>query len=443
MSNKDLHQDRTAVDKVLRSMWKNWALSYGALTLPIIASLFLPPLWIPFICIIGARVLSTASAPSASLFVNSCTLIVRLTTRVLTISALIMFAIMLLCTDWIIPAVIKFSIYNVEIPFIICLIVYPVCTLVCIWWLYSGLSYSHCRKCQQRNGYYAGDSIVATLYYQEARHQARMLLLITIVVGGAEYWYYFFRYINSDFNTPDRFFFHYMPVVVYGLSLIMMWSRYQSLNMLYLSVEDSHHSRRDRTILRFLILSNNDMLLHQRRDGLLDTPAEFIIGRTNSIGDHAARSYIADKFHISDFSLRYCYTNDGFANGSIMIHYAVFVKESDRESLAEESSTWFDVHMLDLALAGKQLSPVLANELYRIHTITMAWKTYDHNGRRIYPIRHYRPTFRFSDMPSWDVDYDDQTWFDVAQNNEDSHFYRLRSLWKNITDAFTRKTRRV
>ena len=69
----------------------------------------------------------------------------------------------------------------------------------------------------------------------------------------------------------------------------------------------------------------------------------------------------------------------------------------------------------------------------------MAWKTYDRNGRRLYPIRHYKPTFRLRDLRDWTVDYDDETWFDVAHNNEDRRFYKLRSLWNRVTDVFSRK----
>ena len=92
-------------------------------------------------------------------------------------------------------------------------------------------------------------------------------------------------------------------------------------------------------------------------------------------------------------------------------------------------------------MAGMLWSPILANELFRIHTMTMAWKTYDRSGRRLYPIRHYRPTFRFRDLPDWNVDYDDETWFDVAHNNEDRYFFRLRAFWNRLTGVFSRKVR--
>ena len=73
-----------------------------------------------------------------------------------------------------------------------------------------------------------------------------------------------------------------------------------------------------------------------------------------------------------------------------------------------------------------RLSPYITNELYRIHNITMAWKTYDRRGRRLYPIRHYKPTFRLRDLKDWDVDYNDIVWLRVAGNNEDKPLYHVR-----------------
>ena len=39
------------------------------------------------------------------------------------------------------------------------------------------------------------------------------------------------------------------------------------------------------------------------------------------------------------------------------------------------------------------------------------------------------------------VDYDDQSWFDIAQNNEDRRFFRLRNFWNNITGFLSHKAR--
>ncbi len=442
MLRQDVSEYMSNIDKVLQSMWRNWAIAFGAITLPIVLSIVLPMLWIPFVCLFAAWGLHAAARSSSSMLVNSCSLVVRLAARTLFLSAFVGFAIDLLCTDWLIPTAIHFEIYNDEIPFITALIIYPIITLLSVWWLYMGLAERHCRRCQRRNGYYAGDSIVATLYYQEARYQVRLLLLISITLGAIDYWYYFFRYINANLNAPDRFFFQYIPLIIYLLSLVIMWGRYQSMRVMYMAVEDANPSRRYRTIVRFLVFCGNELLLHQRKDQLWDTPAELITARTTSIGDHPAKVMLEKELGFDKFSLRYCFTNNGFANGSIIIHYAAFIHQADKALLEKNDNQWFSMPMLDNGLATKSLAPVLANELYRIYTVTMAWKTYTPKGQRLYPIRHYKPTFRFCDMPKWTVDYDDVHWFEVAQNNEDNHFFHLRTIFNRLTDRIIKKTRK-
>lgn len=76
------------------------------------------------------------------------------------------------------------------------------------------------------------------------------------------------------------------------------------------------------------------------------------------------------------------------------------------------------------------MSPALGAEFRRIYTVTMAWKTYDYNGKRLYPIKNYKPTFRLKDFGEWNVDYDDPNWLNIAYNNEDRFMFRLRGLWR-------------
>ena len=123
-----------------------------------------------------------------------------------------------------------------------------------------------------------------------------------------------------------------------------------------------------------------------------------------------------------------------------MIHYAAFPGDDARYIAENKGWEWFNAYMLDSALASNSLSPQLAAELFRIHTITMAWKTYDREGRRLYPIKNYRPTFRLGDLRKWDVDYDDTLWFSIAATNQDRRFFGLHKFWDRITGIFTRKT---
>jgi len=434
--SSDSQKDQGSV-QVLRTLWRNWAAAYGAVTLPILLGLFVPRIWLPFICLVEAWALISFGR-SASLSTSACSLVMRVVSRSLMVSAILMFCIVILCTDWLVPTVIHLQLYNSEIPFVTCLVISPVTAIMCLVWLYGGLADNYCRSCQRRNGYYAGDSIVATLYYRETRYQITILLILSLVVGSVEYWYYFARYINSDLNNPDRFFFNYIPLAMYLLSLFFIGGRYTSMRELYKAIEQQHDGHRNRTVVRFLIFCADELLLHTEPDGHWDTTVKMTVARVASMGQHQAELLFSDHTGRKAPSMRYCFTNSGFATGSNMIHYAVFVDPENKDEYTD-GGVWFNSYMLDNALATNSLAPVLANELFRIHTMTMAWKTYDRNGRRLYPIRHYRPTFRLRDLPDWNVDYDDQTWFDVAVNNEDNRFFRLRSLWNRLTGVFSHK----
>lgn len=421
---------------ILGSLWRNWAIAFGALIVPVLAALLVPRLWIPFICLIEVWGLISIGKAHHSLFDNACPMLLKIAAQILIFTAFIMLGIYLLCTDWVLPTVITFHLYNSEIPFVTCLVIFPTTLAVGLIWLFGGLADNFCRKCQRLNGYYAGDSIVATLYYRESRYQIRILTILAAVIGAVEYWYYFARYINSDLNNPDRFFFNYIPIAMYLLSLFFMGGRYTSMRALYEAVESNHDSHRNRTVVRYLIFCLDELLLHQSSDSTWDTPAETTVGRTASLPAHRAEQIFKDIRGATAPALRYCFTNEGFATGSNIIHYAVFVDPEQKAQFAADDSTWFNPYMLDTALSASALAPVLANELYRIHTMAMAWKTYDRQGHRLYPIRHYRPTFKLRDLREWTIDFDDQTWFDVANNNEDRYFYRLRHLWNRLTNVF-------
>ncbi len=424
-------------DNLLKELWRNWAVAYGAITLPLLLSLWIPKVLISILTLFEAWFLIAALKSNWSNVVNKCSLVIRIASRIMLATALVMLIIVILCTDWLVPTVIHLELYNEEIPFITSLIVFPVTAVMCVVWLYMGFGDRHCRLCQRLHGVYAGDSIAATFFFRETRYQVYILLLLSLSLGAIEYWYYFAKYINSDLNDPDRFFFNIMPTAVYLVSLLFMYGRYSNMQKLYDALRVEKGDNGNRTIVRYLIFSGDELLLHQGPDGVLDTPAEIVVSRTRSIGEPQARLMFEEITGLSEFDMKYCFTNDSFASGTNVIHYTAFIDETRRTHIGD-GDIWFNAYMIDRALASNSLSPVLANEIFRIHTIAMAWKTYDRNGKRLYPIRQYRPTFRFRDLPDWDVDFDDVTWFDVAGNNEDRHFYRLRRFWNRITSVLAR-----
>lgn len=428
--------------ELILALWRNWVICYGALRLPLLLSLFTPLIWLPFVALIEVYLLSTVRKPDILAPVSRCTPLTGLTVRILTIASLVMLVINLLCTDWLIPTVWRLHVYNSEIPFIVCLVMAPITMLFCSISLLGGPPSSSSREYQRRNGFHAGDSMAATIYHREARYQTLLLLTLSTLLAGVEYWYYFARYINANFNDPDRFFFIYMPLVIYVLSVFMLRGRYESLSMLCTALINTKRVGNGGTLVRFLVFKGDDILLKQDAEGIWDTPVEGRLDHRTSLGDHEARMLFTELSGIETFGMRYCFTNTAFASDTNMMHYAVFVDNDESISL-NDTVCWFKPYMLDRGLASNMLNPVLANELYRIHTITMAWKTYDREGRRLYPIKHYRPTFRLRDLKDWTVDYDDESWFDVAHQNEDRRFFRSHRLWERITGLLKPKSRNI
>ena len=305
-----IDKSRLSIPHILKTLWLNWMISYGAITLPLLLGIFTPKLWLPFICLAEVYLLSAYSHNREHGRLGADSLPIEMTIKALTLAAAAMFVVVILCTDWLVPTVIHLKLYNSEIPFVTCLVMFPIVAGLCAATVYMGLGAHRTRESQRRTGFYAGDSVMATLYYNESKYQVKLLMMLALLLGGVEYWYYFARYINSDMNAPDRFFFNYMPIVMFLLSAAVMWGRYENLSNLLNTMHSKHLGDKDHTLVRYLILCGNNLLLKADDDMSWDTPAQIQILRTNSLGDRQARTLFAEKTGISDFDLRYCYANE-------------------------------------------------------------------------------------------------------------------------------------
>jgi hypothetical protein len=165
----------------------------------------------------------------------------------------------------------------------------------------------------------------------------------------------------------------------------------------------------------------------------IDTPASVNIEYMKSVSDQVAAAKFEDMSGTKNFILRRLYSNDSISGTSNVFHYAVIMDECegtpDNWTLGEDWSTLDQINRLWRTNA---ISPALAAEFHRIYAITMAWKTYDRNGYRLYPIKNYHPTFRLRNFKEWDVDYSDMRWIYISENNEDKPMFKVRQLIKKI-----------
>ena len=414
----------------VRAMWNNWAIAFGALACVIIGSLFIPKLWLPLLLFIGAYLRSARlKFESGRTTIAGCNLIVWSMVWILVWSAIVMCVINVLYAKWFVNGVYPIDPINPKHPYVCSLILFPTAAVVSIYMLLRRRRGTHCRKCLARFGYYStSDKAVATLYFHETRYQLRLMLGLSLVLSVVDWFYYFKYYINVNYNTPDRFFYIIMPIAIYILSLVYMTMRYMSMAEELTVPRGGTVARPMMTLVRYLVFSGDAVFLDAGDDGRMDTPALMMMPRKETMPDDEASKFFRDMSDEKDFELKYLYTDSGFATGANVFHFAVFVPETERAMSLH--GQWLTIDELDRMLKGGRLAPMLLSEINRIYRVTMAWKTYDRNGRRLYPIKNYQPTFRFRDFKNWNVDYNDLSWLDIAANNEDRPFYRLRRFWQ-------------
>ncbi|MDE6276876.1 MAG: hypothetical protein K2M06_02090 [Muribaculaceae bacterium] len=424
--------DSLSSSDILRMLWANWGFGFGSIALLLLLSILIPALWLPFIAVIAAIYLKWQRLPACCATDDGAATsgILTICIRALWMSAATMFAIITLCTPFLIGRVILIPMYNDEIPFVACLVLFPCLALSAAWWLIVDRT-----RRSDSDGTISPTGALRAMLPREVAYQARILLLLSLLLSTVEAWYYLTHYINSNLNAPDRFFFVLMPIGFYLLSLFFMGGRYTSLSALVDAV-DNIPTPSLSTLVRYLIFSDNEILVRPNSFGLYDSPAEIIRQDTEPLDEKIITDEFRSLVRTNAFRLRYLYRSESFSTNLNILHYAAILDEDlDRNAIASEDGDgagdrWVGLYEIQRLAAEGKLSPVLASELVRIYAVTMAWKTYDRQGRRQYPIRNYRPTFRFRDLGKWDVDYDDTSWLDIADLNEDKPFFRIRRFFR-------------
>ena len=298
----------------------------------------------------------------------------------------------------------------------------PISAIVTLWIKKRQLKNSFCLDCISRLGTTAERSLLGKVYSQEGKLQANTTFYISVVLTAITWAYYFTEYINTDYNSQDLIIFIWLPVAIYGISLIVFGFRYYSMKK-YLCENMSQTT----TKIRFLIFCGEKMCVVNNAD-LIDTPTTIEIPFKSNISEIEYLDLFRKISGINVTNIRFLYQSSDLRRVSNVFHYAVFLTE---ESLVTEKGLgqWIDMEQYHILSNCGMITTALSLEIGKIYTIVMTWKTYDEKGLRKYKIKYYQPTFRLSDMPNWDVDYNDPIWLFISKVNQDKPFYRIRSLW--------------
>ncbi len=136
-----------------------------------------------------------------------------------------------------------------------------------------------------------------------------------------------------------------------------------------------------------------------------------------------------------EFNMRFLYVNANKESACNIFHYLCVLKSHNSIEGSDFNGKWYKQSHLERMLSEGLASSLLTSEIHRIYTVTMASKTYDRKGHRLYGIKHYKPSFRLRDLDDIDVDFNDPVWLMIADDNEDRPFFQLRKLWRKYVSG--------
>ncbi|MCC8037393.1 MAG: hypothetical protein LIP02_04545 [Bacteroidales bacterium] len=432
---------RQGITTAIRGLWTNWAVAVGSLALLDLLSIWVSKQWLPFVAVSFALTLFSLIRINHDAKIPICHRVSYVSMLTLIWSALTMFVINIIIqhTPW--AETLTHTPVNPRIPYITILIIAPFATLTSGWMLFRNINHHFCRDCIALHGSRAERGFLGMIFSQEGYHQMLVFFTISGVIAVAEWLYYWLFYINVNINSPDRFFYVWVPVIIYGGSLVFLGVRYMSLWAYYMrAVDGSPMARGSSTLVRFLIICGDEIFLtfpdsrlhdYLPEDEKIDTPARINLPFHQRVSDYEAQMCFKGLTDILPEQIRFLYSTKQHDVGPNIFHFAAIINTREDMEEARCHGRWISLGMLQHYTREGLVAPLLTSEIDRLYRITMAWKSYDRNGYRLYDIKHYHPTFRLSDFPKWsDLDYNDPNWLLVAANNEDRPFFRLRRLWR-------------
>lgn len=426
------------LDMGIISLWMHWVIGTGALVLPILLSLWVSLAWLPVIILIEI-IGMYYYIQSAALLAPRCYLIINVCAKSLILACIIMIVINLGYTTGEVNELYDQEALNPGIPYICVLIIAPCAFLFSfVAALLGRRRITFCQNCIRRYGTTPERGFIGFLYKKEGHMQMVFLAWLTGAETIYSWLYYFFAYINVNLNSPDIFFFIVLPVAVYVLSCVYTGLRYLGLLSYYSrEIIGTTQQKGAVTEMRFAAICGDSMFLApldpELENTRLDTPFRLTLRYRKDVSHEEAVDNFCNLAHVQDAKVRFIYVSEsGNLDGTIR-HYTAMVDSEDAIDASRwPFGKWYNFYEVKFLLNNSGLAPILAAEIVRVYTISMARKTYDSEGKRLYKIKNYRPTFKMSHVNDLDVDYNDNRWLFISANNEDRPFFRLRRFYHKL-----------
>lgn len=424
-----LEQRKKSLSQGIFSLFFGWLIATGFLDIILILGIFISKKWLPLIVLGLQAVILILSRNNNQRRFSFCYRLPAVTATTLFISAIIMIICCLFGMDWEHP-LLNNQPANLKIPYISALVIYPVSFLCTIWYLTLGSTSRVCHNCKIKSGSYTERGLVAKLFSQESKNQLWVLFYFSLLLSVIEFIYYRFFYINVNYNSPDIFFYVLLPTGLTILLGIFFYIRYNNMWRYYCKNPMMESIHGTSTALRYLIIVGDYLFLEKSNGSIVDTPVKCFLPFTTEISEKTALENFKEMTGLMPDRLVRAYVSEDSTTLANAFHYLCFYNDESELAGCKLEGQFYSYDRIVRMTHSGTLAPELRSELERIYTVAMAWKTYTPEGKRIYPIKNYRPTFRFRDIHKWDVDYNDHRWLAITFDNEDRRFYKLRRFWR-------------
>lgn len=431
-------------------LWRNWTIAIGFLAVLSFVSPLIRQVWVAPVCIVLYFALQGVRSVMNNQRVPVCSRLYKEVSVILLIITCVVLARYFITGG---EGAIELTgqPVNVRGPLLGVLVSAPVTVLVTACFLLQKREPLVCQLCHLRYGSVIKNGFIGTLYQREWRYQTRLLMILSLFLSVVDWVYYLRQYINVNLNQADYFFFVWMPLTLYVISLIYLGWRYYSLWVFYCYNDEGHlvESPSSSTV-RFLVVRDDKVLLDIRRTGKFfnngavikrfDTPAVVTFPYQERFDVMRAAEIFSQISGINGAEIRAMYDSPDNVTYRNIFHFFAFLDNHENIAESKLQGEWFSLGELRQLLSQNLTGVELNGELARIYRISMAWKTYDRDGRRLYKFKHYRPTFRLKDLRNWDVDYNDGHWLSVSRFNEDSLFFGIRRFFRRVEEKLCRNS---
>ncbi len=439
-----MQKDNPDYRKDIFRLWIGWVVSRGLLSLLILLSLWVKMVYLPIFAFAFQLLMIWIIRRNREKNHASCYILPYIMSRVFFWSGIIYLAFNILQSSHIINLLFNDTDLRREMPFLTVLFTNPICAIISLHGFMRRRKSAFCRECELRHGSPAERGLLGLILAQIGHFQVKLLFWVSACISTIGWLYYLLVYSSEYVSVPDRYVFFLLPSMVWIATTVYLGIRYIGIYAYYKeNVIDRWQHRENTSEIRFLVINGDHIAVRppdlnpdsqMSLDEKCDTPVKANIHRFQNMSVVIAAEYFKNLSGINHVEIKPMFVNELPQTKNYIYHFFALMTDDQRREFDEknEGVEWLTLLELAPLLNSGMFAPMFSAEIVRFHTISSAFKTYDNRGYRRYKIKHYRPAVRFSDAKTTEVDYNDPTWLYIADNNQDTPFFRLRNLYRRF-----------